>query len=189
MSAVSPKAIGFFEKLATARNATVPKNTQQHTQDARVPPKYVDRAVEFLAQVGLLKAERRDGLIKLVFPRPVTSPPPVLTPDQLPPWAREETPPPPDPARFHHLDAGICAWCSCAVALEEAHVDHIWPLDEQGADADDNLALQCPACADRWIHTPDHPDFGRPVRFRGRAVMSVDFDRSGGAYVPRFTLE
>ena len=43
-------------------------------------------------------------------------------------------------------DSFTCRACGRMTSGQEAHVDHILPLEEGGTDADDNLQVLCKSC-------------------------------------------
>jgi hypothetical protein len=51
--------------------------------------------------------------------------------------------------RVYEKTGGRCAYCGCALQIEEMAVDHVIPLADGGADAESNLLPACRSCNHR----------------------------------------
>lgn len=193
--AISPKLVGFFERLVRARNPRGFKTKQQHHQDAEIPVKFIDRAdgslVEFLQSVGLIQVERRGELIGVSPTLPVTASPSETVPLPLyASWGRGPRASV-NRQRVYDLDQGICAYCGKRqVSSRDYVIDHIYPFERGGADTEENLTVQCkaPGCR-KWFYVPGDKGWRDPIFFRGRRVKRVTFRKKGKYFFPVFEFD
>lgn len=69
-------------------------------------------------------------------------------------------------------------------------VDHIYPYERGGADAEENLTVQCKALScKKWFYVPGDSGWRDPIRFRGRRVKKVKFVKRGKFYFPDFVFD
>jgi hypothetical protein len=100
----------------------------------------------------------------------------ILVPTEIAFAVQKALVPPASPAvgleGLFEREGGSCAYCGCAVALEEATRDHILPRCRGGQDTWENLVLACKRCnnkkADRTPVEAGMPLRVKPLRPRVR---------------------
>lgn len=191
-AAISDKALVYFEALCHAPDPHGFKTTAEHSAQAGLEKKFVQRAVDWLAEHALLQVERTGPRYRLLFSLPITARPPDSNLPR-PFWAVDEI------KRVAHSkkvlddiyeqDGGVCAYCTQPVPRDQANFDHVYPAGHRGADRPENLVTACGPCNGRkWHYLPGDEGYLYPQRFRGRRVARTDFVVVNERFVPQFVF-
>ncbi len=191
--ALSDKALYYFEALCHAPDPHGFKTTAEHSTQAGLEKKFVQRAVDWLAEHGLLHVEHApDRRYRLLFSLPISAAPPT-PPLPRPLWAVDEIKRVAHSQRtfddLYAQDGGVCAYCEQPVTRDKAEFDHIYPAGKRGADRPENLVTACEECNRiKWHHAPGDDGYLYPKRFRGRRVAETHFHDVQGRFVPHFVF-